>query len=141
MGRRFYKSYFSKWECCSFSTTGNCHQNSRTALNRTSQDEFPKHSIDNEIDSLQYFGFAGREQPEVVDKLNTILNRFGIGTKDFVALFYARKEDPDTIKRLMLIGHDNLVETKVKNVSTDAHRNSLTKLLTFNYANEKSTTS
>lgn len=98
---------------------------------------FKKHRIDDEIESLKYFGFSGREQPEVVDRLNTILNRFGIGTKDFVALFYARKEDTETIKRLMLVGHDDLVETKIKNISMDAHRNSLTKLLEFDYTKEK----
>ena len=95
-------------------------------------DEFWRHRVE-ENGEFRYFGFADREEPGVVDKLNTILNRVGIGTKDYVALYHSREEDPDQIKRTMLIGHDDLVETDVENMSFDAHRNSLTKLLDFDY--------
>ena len=93
---------------------------------------FARH-ITEENGEFKYFGFAEREEPGVVDKLNNILNRVGIGTKDYVALYSSHEEDHDDIKRRMLIGHDSLVETDVENMSFDAHRNSLTKLLDFDY--------
>jgi hypothetical protein len=82
---------------------------------------------------FKYFGFADREEPGVVDKLNTILHPIGLGTKDYVALYHAREEDNDNIKRRMLAGHDSLIETKVEKKGFDAHRNSLTKLLNYDY--------
>ena len=82
---------------------------------------------------FKYFGFADREEPGVVDKLNEILTQIGIGTKDFVALYHSGNGDHDDIKQQMLIGHDDLVETKVKNVTFDNHRNNLTSLLNFDY--------
>lgn len=86
-----------------------------------------------ESNGFKYFGFTDREAPGVVDKLNEIVDQMGIGTKDYVALYYSRKEDPERIKQQMIIGHDDLVETKVQDISFDAHRNSLTKLLNFDY--------
>ncbi len=95
-------------------------------------ENFARHKTE-ESSGFKYFGFADREEPGVVDKLNTILNRVGIGTEDYVALYHSREDDPDQIKRTMLIGHDDLVETKVEKISFDNHRNSLTKLLDFDY--------
>lgn len=99
--------------------------------------EFRRHQVE-ENGEFRYFGFADREEPGVVDKLNTILNPMGMGMKDYVALYHSKDENPDKIKRTMLLGHDSLVETKVENMSFDAHRNSLTKLLDFDYAKDQS---
>jgi hypothetical protein len=96
-------------------------------------DRFSRHQTE-EAGSVSYFGFAERAEPAAVDKLNTILNRVDIGTKDYVALYHAGKKDPDQIQRQMLIGSDRLVETKVSNLSEDAHVDSLTKLLDFDYS-------
>jgi hypothetical protein len=99
--------------------------------------EFRRHQVE-ENGEFRYFGFADREEPGVVDKLNTILNPMGMGMKDYVALYHSKDENPDKIKRTMLLGHDSLVETKVENMSFDAHRNSLTKLLDFDYVKDQS---
>lgn len=101
------------------------------------QKEFRRHEIE-ENDGFKYFGFADKRDPGVVGKLNTILNNIGIGTKDFAALYYSREEDPEKIKRVMLVGHDSLVDSRVKDISFDSHRNSLTKLLNFDFANASS---
>ena len=107
-------------------------QGSEKFFEKEINDRFARHKTE-ENGEFRYFGFADREEPGVVDKLNTILNRVGIGTKDYVALYHSRDADPDKIKRTMLVGHDDLVETKVEDMSFDAHRNSLTKLLDFDY--------
>jgi hypothetical protein len=99
--------------------------------------EFRRHQVE-ENGEFRYFGFADKEEPGVVDKLNTILNPMGMGMKDYVALYHSKDENPDKIKRTMLLGHDSLVETKVENMSFDAHRNSLTKLLDFDYVKDQS---
>lgn len=98
--------------------------------------EFWRHKTEENQD-FKYFGFAAREEPEVVDKLNAILHPMAIGTEDFVALYYGRKDNPEKIKRAMVLGHDDLVETKVEKVSFDAHRNSLTKLMDFDYVKDQ----
>ena len=95
-------------------------------------DSFPRHRIE-ESNGFRYFGFAERAEPGVVDKLNTALSRADNSMKDYVALYSAKKENTDEITRTMLIGHDNVVETKVEKISFDAHRESLTKLLDFDY--------
>jgi hypothetical protein len=96
-------------------------------------DRFSRHQTE-ATGTVNYFGFAERAEPAAVDKLNTILNRVDIGTKDYVALYHAGKKDPDQIQRQMLIGSDRLIETTVNSLSREAHVISLTKLLDFDYA-------
>lgn len=100
--------------------------------------EFSRHRVE-ENDGFKYFGFAARQEPEVVDKINSILDPLApaIGTKDYVALYFSREGDPDKIKREMVLGHDSLVETKVERVSFDSHRNSLTRLLDHDFTRDQ----
>lgn len=95
-------------------------------------DRFSRHQTE-ESGTVNYFGFAERAEPAAVDKLNLILNRVDIGTKDYVALYHAGKNDPDQIQRQMLVGSDRLIENKVNSLSEDAHVSSLTRLLDFDY--------
>ncbi|WP_017730846.1 hypothetical protein [Nafulsella turpanensis] len=104
------------------------------AFRKKVEDEFWRHQTEENQD-FKYLGFAGRAEPEVVDKLNGMMHHIDYTTKDYVALYHSREEEPDKIKRQMLLGHDELVENKVEDgdFSFDAHRNSLTKLLNFDY--------
>ena len=95
-------------------------------------DRFPRHKIEDSA-GFRYFGFADRAEPGVVDKLNTVLSRMDNSMKDYVALYHAKNSNSDQITRTMLIGHDNVVETKVEKISFNDHRDSLTKLLDFDY--------
>ena len=107
-------------------------QGSEKFFEKEINDHFDRHKTEENGD-FRYFGFADQEEPEVVDKLNNVLNRIGIGTEDYVALYHSRDADPEKIKRTMLLGHDDLVETKVEKKGFDAHLNHLTKLLDFDY--------
>lgn len=93
---------------------------------------FPRHQTD-ENQEVKYFGFADREEPGVVDKVETIIHPMVLGTNDYVALYYTRDANDDQIKRRMIFGSASLIETKVEDKGFDAHRNSLTKLLNFDY--------
>lgn len=93
---------------------------------------FPRHQTE-ENQGFTYFGFADREEPGVVDKVETIIHPMVLGTNDYVALYYTRNDNDDQIKRRMVFGSASLVETKVENKGFDAHRNSMTKLLNFDY--------
>lgn len=95
-------------------------------------DRFPRHRIE-ENDNFRYFGFADKAEPGVVDKLNTVLSRVDNSMEDYVALYHAKNQNPDKITRTMLIGHDNVIESKVEKMSFDSHRSSLTNLLDFDY--------
>ncbi|WKN41496.1 hypothetical protein [Tunicatimonas pelagia] len=91
---------------------------------------YPRHKIE-EHEDITYVGFAAREQAEVEDFLDSILNRFGISDKDFVALYYSR--DNETIQRNMVMGPDRLVENLTEKVSQDEHVNRLSRLLNYDY--------
>lgn len=93
---------------------------------------FPRHQSD-ENQEVKYFGFADREEPGVVDKVETIIHPMRLGTEDFVALYYTRDADDDQIKRRMIFGSASLVESKMEGKGFDAHRSSLTNLLNFDY--------
>lgn len=93
---------------------------------------FPRHQTE-ENQGVTYFGFADREEPGVVDKVETIIHPMRLGTEDFVALYYTRNGNDDQIKRRMIFGSASLVDSKMEDKGFDAHRNSLTKLLDFDY--------
>ena len=88
---------------------------------------------------FKYFGFADVPEPGVVDKLNTILNEMGMGRDgnfgqvDYVALYFSRPKDPDNIKRQLLIGTEDMVDKDAQSMSTDAHRDAIQNLLTYDY--------
>jgi hypothetical protein len=95
-------------------------------------DNFPRHRIEENGD-FRYFGFAERAEPAVIDKLNSVLTKQGTSMKDYIALYSSGKENSDKISRQMLLGHDNVLETKVEKLSFDAHRGNLTRLLDYDY--------
>lgn len=96
--------------------------------------EFTRHKWV-EDGGYKYFGFAEREEPGVVDKLNTILTSMGMGREgyfgktDYVALYFSREKDPDNIKRQLLIGTEDMVDKDAQGMTTDAHRNAIQNLL------------
>lgn len=94
---------------------------------------FWRHKVERSEDTA-YFGFTGREEPGVVDQIKSVTDRIGIGTTDFVALYFSRQEeDPAKITQQMILGPDDLVESFIKTDSADAHVNTLTRLLDFDY--------
>lgn len=99
--------------------------------------EFWRHQME-EDNKFKYFGFAAGEHPGVVSKLQEIVNDIAIGTKDYVVLYCSGAEGADKIQQEMILGHSDLIETKVNKISYDAHRNSLTKLLDFDYVKAQS---
>ncbi|MFW5759593.1 MAG: hypothetical protein ACOCXH_01290 [Cyclobacteriaceae bacterium] len=101
-------------------------------FNKDLQDVFKEHKIENYGD-LQYFAFPERDDPSVTGQIKGILHNYGIGTKDWVALYYTRSQSPDDINRLMILGHDDLVETKVEKISEDKHHDTLIELMNFDF--------
>jgi hypothetical protein len=94
--------------------------------------QFERHQED-VSNRVKYFGFAEREEPAVVDKLNSILRPMQIGTGDYVALYHSPKQNPDKITRTMLLGHDEFVENDVRDLTSTAHQVNLDRLLGFDY--------
>jgi hypothetical protein len=97
-------------------------------------DVFWRHQVE-ENAGIKYFGFAAREEPGVVDKINSILDPLDtdLGKEDYVALYYTKPAKPDKIRRQMVLGRDKLIETEIEENSFDSHRNSLTRLLDYDY--------
>lgn len=105
-------------------------------FNKDLQKVFEEHKIEN-YEDLQYFAFPERDDPSVADQLNDILHNYGIGTKDYVALYYTRPQAPDDINRMMILGHDELIENKVEKIPEDKHRDTLIDLMNFDFLKER----
>jgi hypothetical protein len=93
---------------------------------------FPKNKAE-ENDHFCYFGFAGRTLAEVEDKITDVLNNFGIGSKEYVALYYTKPDRPDVINRSMLLGRDELLQTDLQHISKDRHMTFVEDLLDADY--------
>ncbi len=92
-----------------------------------------------EDSGIRYIGFAAKEEPAVVDYLDSILNNMGkgregfFGQRDYVALYFSREKDPDNIKRQLLIGTEEMVDAAADKNPTDAQRSSIINLLRVTY--------
>lgn len=93
---------------------------------------FPRHKEEN-TDEIRYFGFAARNRADVEDQLQEILHNIGIGNEDYVALYYAKEENPDKITRVMVLGHDELIETDIQKIKPEDHVDTLSRLLNFDF--------
>ena len=98
-------------------------------------DNFPRH-LEEQNDELRYLAFAARNQAGLEDFIKDVLNEYGIGTKEFVALYYSRPDDSDEIQRAMLLGHDDLVEDKISRIKPEDHVDTLSRLLNFDFVKE-----
>ena len=105
-------------------------------FNNDLKEAFQEHKIE-KYDDLQYFAFPEKNDPAVTDQLNDILHNYGIGTKDYVALYYSRPQAPDDINRVMILGHDSLVETQVEKTPEDKHRDTLIDLMNYDFLKER----
>ncbi|MFP4094048.1 MAG: hypothetical protein ACLFUB_06160 [Cyclobacteriaceae bacterium] len=99
------------------------------------KDTFPRHT-EEQTDEIRYIGFASKNQAGVEDNIKTMLNDYGIGTKEYVALYFSRPSDPDEIQRTMLLGHSDLIETDIQNIKPEDHVDTLSRLLNFDYVKE-----
>lgn len=96
---------------------------------------YPRHSKE-QTDEITYIGFAARERAEVEDKIRELLNNIGIGTEDYLALYYAKEGDPDQIVRAMMLGHDQAIESDLQRIKPEDHVDTLTRLLNYDFVNK-----
>lgn len=93
---------------------------------------FTRHKEEN-TDEIRYLGFAARNRADVEDQIQEILHNIGIGSEDYVALYYAKEENPDKITRAMILGHDELIETAIQKIKPEDHVDTLSRLLNFDF--------
>jgi hypothetical protein len=94
---------------------------------------FGRHKVERNGETT-YFGFTGQEEPGVVGQIKSSIDTLGIGTSDYVALYFSKQEaGPEKITQKMLLGSDDLVESNIRTVSAAAHVDTLTRLLDFDY--------
>lgn len=110
-------------------------QENQQSFEKKIKTEFTRH-LEEQNDEFKYLAFAARNQAGVEDFIKDVLNNYGIGTEEYVALYYSRPDDPDEIQRAMLLGHDDLLETHLKKVKPEDHVDTLSRLLTFDFVNE-----
>jgi hypothetical protein len=99
------------------------------------KEAFPRHT-ESQTDEIRYIGFAAKNQAGVEDQIRTMLDGYGIGTEEYVALYYSRPSDPDEIQRVMLLGHDDLLESDIQSIRPEDHVDTLSRLLNFDYVKE-----
>jgi hypothetical protein len=108
-------------------------QNSQNHFEERIRQHFGRHKVERNGDTT-YFGFAGQEEPGVVGQIKSSIDTLGIGSADYVALYFSKQEEgPEKITQKMLLGSDDLVETNIRTVSNDAHVNTISSLLDFDY--------
>lgn len=100
------------------------------------KENFPRYH-EEQNDEIRYLALSSRNQAGVEDKIKEILNEFGIGSEEYVALYYSRAEDQDEIQRAMLLGHDSLIETDIQRIKPEDHVDSLSRLLNHEFFDEK----
>ena len=88
--------------------------------------------------NMIYYGFSAREVPEVQDNLHEILQKLKIGQDDYIAVFYKRKEEPDVLKREMIIGSSSLIETKTNKIPAEVFNGTINDLLAVKFDKVKS---
>jgi len=110
-------------------------QDNQESLESAIKDEFPRH-LEEQNEGLRYLAFAGKNQAAVEDFIKETLDQFNIGTEEYVALYYSREEDANKIQRAMLLGHDDLIEDKIKKVKPEDHIDTLSRLLDFDFVKE-----
>lgn len=93
---------------------------------------FPRHKQE-QTDKIKYFGFAARERAGVEAQLQDILHNIAIGTDDYVALYYSKREHPDQIVQAMILGHDEKIEKDLEKIKPEDHVDTLSRLLNFDY--------
>jgi hypothetical protein len=94
--------------------------------------KFPENKIDH-YEEFEYFTFPARHHPAVKDEVNAITHRLGIGTKDYIALYYTRPKKPDEINREMLLGSDSLIETDLEKITRSKHKENLIEFMEHDF--------
>ena len=107
----------------------------QTSFEKKIKENFPRH-LEEHNDELRYLAFSAYNQAGVEDYIKDILNEYGIGTEEFVALYYSRPDDADEIQRAMLLGHDELVEDKISQIKPEDHVDTLSRLLNYDFVKE-----
>jgi hypothetical protein len=96
---------------------------------------FPRHLI-YKLGGIDYFLLSAKMIAEVQDKVNDIFDILDIRDDDYVAIYYTREEEPDDIKRLMMLGHSELIDEDLKNGGTVFTR-TLSELLEYDFTKQK----
>lgn len=96
---------------------------------------FPRHLI-YKLGGIEYFLLIAKMIAEVQDKVNDIFDILDIRDDDYVAIYYTREEEPDDIKRLMMLGHSELIDEDLKNGGTVFTR-TLSELLEYDFTKQK----
>lgn len=83
--------------------------------------------------NIPYFAFAARDLAGVEDNIKAMLDQIDINDSDYVALYYIREENPEKIKRLMLLGSASLAEDNLTVISSAEHENLLNDLFNIDF--------
>jgi hypothetical protein len=112
-------------------------KNSEADLLNKVEELFPKHRRQLE-NGITFLSFAHRQLPEVMDKIRGIMDSLTIQDNDYIAIYYTRKEEPDLINRVMLVGTDSQAETTINgHMSSTVYENVLKDLFEFNFEKDK----
>jgi len=98
--------------------------------------KFPRNKIQQE-NNKRYFCFAERELPGVQDALQESMDNLNLDEDDYIALYYIREEEPDSINRLMVFGTSQNIENDLNHIPRKTHDMTLAELLEFDFIFQK----
>ena len=82
---------------------------------------------------IPYFAFAAKNLPEVEENVVSIIKNVGVANTDYVALYYIKEEEPEKIKRLMILGPSDIAEQNMTNISSAEHENLLSDMFDIDF--------
>lgn len=98
--------------------------------------QYPQHR-EEQLGKMNFLAFAARQEPGVEDNIRHQVNSARVANSDVVALYFSGKKNPDEIKRVLLLGTDEVAEDKFEGINKSQLNNQLIDLLAIDFVKEK----
>jgi hypothetical protein len=80
-------------------------------------------------DVFEMISFSAASLPQIESEFNELINNLDLGSEDYVALYYTRNTNPDSIKRVMLLGPVEFMEMDMNAIAANEHEKALIELI------------
>ena len=98
--------------------------------------QYPQHR-EGQMGKMEFLAFAARQEPGVEDNIRHQVNSARVANNDIIALYFSGKKNPDEIKRVLLLGTDEVAEGRLEGVNKTQLNNLLIDLLSIDFVKEK----
>ncbi len=90
--------------------------------------QFPKLE-EEKVGPITFLAFEARQEPAVEDNIRHSINSSKVANDDLVALYFSAKNNPHEIKRVLILGSDEVAEAKLQHITKEPQNNMLVDFL------------